>query len=345
MRLTWVEISRSRLEHNLRIIRSRIPASTEIIAVVKANAYGHGVENVSQWLRGAGVQRFAVATLEEALQLRQWIKEESILVFTGYQKGDGDVYRENRLTASVYDWRPVPSDIPVEVKIDTGMTRLGISWTEAASFLADSQLNVQAVFSHFASADVDPGFSLLQIKRFLKATDGFDYKRHISNSAGLRLSEAHLDAVRLGLSLYGISPGPDLGPLQPILSWKSRILTIKTVSPGNIVGYGGTFSTRRKTRVGILPCGYADGYSRFFSNQGRVGIGDSFAPVIGRVSMDMTTIDLSDFPHTREGDEVTLIGSDPGSPLSASNLASSLATIPYEVLTSIGNRVERIPVD
>ncbi len=345
MRLSWLEISPSKLYHNLRVIRDRLPASTDIIAVVKADAYGHGVETVSKCLLRAGIRRFAVATLEEAIELRQWAPKEPILVFSGCQEGQENDFRHFRLTASLFDDRRVDPTIPVELKIDTGMSRLGIPWTEVGSFLQQSRHHIQAVFSHFASADTDPGYSALQLKRFLTASEGLGYPRHIANSAGLRVPGAFLDAVRIGLSIYGISPGPDLGPLRPILTWKARILSIKMIPSGSIVGYGGTYSTQRPTRIGILGAGYADGYQRLLSNRGKVRIGRTFAPVLGRVSMDMTTIDLTDLPLARVGDEAILVDSVPESPISASALANELGTIPYEVLTSIGRRVHRVQVD
>lgn len=343
-RVSWAEISLDRLRHNLEVIRGRIPETTSVIAVVKANAYGHGVEIITKELVRNGVSAFAVATLQEAIDLRSWAPTQTILVFGGCQEGEEDLFKAHRLTASVFDYRDNLKGIPVHVKIDTGMTRLGIPWTEAASFLRKCQWDVRAVFSHFASADVDPGFSNSQLRRFLDVTSDFDFPRHLSNSAGLALPGTHLDAVRIGLALYGLSPGPNIGDLRPVLAWKTRIISLKEVPAGQVVGYGGTFVTGRRSRIAVVPTGYADGYNRLLSNSGQVLIRGKLAPLAGRVSMDMTTIDVTEVPGVQTGDEVTLVDPQPGSPLSASNLATVTQTISYEVLTSIGTRVERVAV-
>jgi len=344
-RISWAEISLDRLRHNLDIIRRRIPATTDIIAVVKANAYGHGVEIITKELVRNGVTAFAVATLQEAIDLRAWAPTQSILVFEGCQHEEEDLFKDYRLMASVFDYRDNLEGIPVHVKIDTGMTRLGIPWTEARSFLENCPWDIRAVFSHFASADVDPGFSNLQLKRFLDVTSNFDYPRHLSNSAGLALPGTSLDAVRIGLALYGLSPGPKIGDLKPVLTWKTRVISLKEVPAGQAVGYGGTLVTGRRSRIAVVPTGYADGYNRILSNCGQVRIRGKLAPLAGRVSMDMTTIDVTEVPGVETGDEVTLVDGWPDSPLSACNLAAEMQTIPYEVLTSIGTRVERVPAD
>jgi alanine racemase len=339
-----VEISRSDIRHNLQLVRERI-GTAEVIAVVKANAYGHGVGAVLPTLLEQNVHRFAVATLSEAIELRECVTQGEILVLGGCNPGEEPAFKDLSLTAAVFDSRPLPKDLPVEIKIDTGMTRLGIPWTQAHSFLKNTSLNVTGVYSHFASADVDPGFSLLQLKRFLAATDSCGCRRHICNSAGLGLGpQALLEGVRLGLSIFGISPGPQLGPLRPILNWKSTLISIKEVSAGNVVGYGGDFQTHRKSRMGLIPAGYADGYNRLLSDRGFVRIRGLLAPVAGRVSMDFTCLDLTDVPGAQVGDEVTLIEPDSSSPISAVNLAHQLDTIPYEILTSIGSRVSRVAV-
>lgn len=340
-----VEISLARLRRNVAAIRDHLPSSTDIIAVVKANAYGHGVGTISLCLHQTGIRDFAVASIEEGIELRKVVPGCRILVLKGCGEGEAECFQQHDLTASVFDLRPLPADLNVEVKIDTGMMRLGIPWQQASGFIRQLKGQVCGVFSHFAASGQDSAFTLLQLERFLQATQGFNYRRHISDSAGLQYPQAHLDAVRLGLSLYGVSPCPEVNYVQPILCWKAHVLSVREVATGTPVGYGRTFVTRRKSRIAVLPVGYADGYNRLFSSRGQVRIRGRLLPVVGRVSMDLSMVDVTDLPEISVGEEVRLLEDDPSSPISASALAQTLGTIPYEVLTSIGSRVTRIYVE
>ncbi len=344
MKHSWVEVSRSRLQENVAAIRNHLSPSTRIIAVVKANAYGHGVQEVSRCLVDLGIGDFTVATLEEAVELRKYVPSGEILVLDGCLKGEEETFLKHDLTASLFDRRTLPDDMKVEVKIDTGMTRLGIPWKEAKALVAGLTSQVRGLFSHFACSEQDPDFTRLQLKRFQQATSGLPYPRHISNSAGLQFPEAHLDAVRLGLILYGISPCPALDFVRPILQWKSRTLTIKQVPKGQPIGYSGTFFTQRDSLIGVLPVGYADGFNRLLSNRGQVKIRGELVPVLGQVNMDLISVDLTDIPDPTVGEEVLLLEDEANSPISATAWAKALGTSPYEVFTSIGNRVERIAV-
>ncbi len=339
---TWVEVSERRVARNLASIRRRLPSDTQLVAVVKANAYGHGTRPALRALLEPGIEDFVVATLEEAIEARGWARAASILVLGGCAPGQEKEFLQHDLTAAVFDDRPLPPSLKVQVKIDTGMTRLGIGWQEAPEFLRRCRLDIRGVYSHFASPETDEEFTKLQLGRFLEVTRGLSCPRHIAASAALAFPETALDAVRIGLALYGIPPRSDLEGLQPALSWKSRLISVKDVPAGNRVGYGGTFLTHRPSRLGILPVGYADGYSRGLSNQGKVRVGRALAPLAGRVSMDFTTIDLTNVPEAEPGDEVTLLEAESDSPISAAALADMLGTIPYEILTSIGPRVERV---
>ena len=342
-----LEVSLSRIIHNLGIIRGLMPAEVPVIAVVKADAYGHGAIPVTRALHLAGVKDFAVACLDEALEIREVLPLSSgILVFGGVEEDRSGIYRDKNITASHFDDSPLPAGINVHLKIDTGMGRLGINWDCFPGSISTQNSNVTGVYSHFSSADDSDEYTTEQLRRFRRATDGFKGIRHISNSAGLRFPEAHLDAVRPGLALYGIAPCPELSKLKPALRWKAGILAVKDLPEGSAIGYGRTFITSRRSRIGILPVGYADGYSRCLSGRGmvRLASGD-FVPVRGIVSMDLTAIDLTDHPHVGKGDMVTLLDADPESPVSACGIADKTGTIPYEVLTSIGRRVEREYVD
>lgn len=342
---SWVEISLSRLQENVAAIQEFLSSSTKIIAVVKANAYGHGLEPVSRSLLDCGIANFAVATLDEAVDLRRFVPETKILVLQGCLKGEEEAFREHDLTAALHDLQSIPENIKVEVKINTGMTRLGIPWKEAHIQIGKLQSEITGLYSHFASSDDDPEFTRLQLERFEAATADFPYPRHISNSAGLHFPEAHLDAVRLGLLLYGIPPRPSLDWVQPILSWKTRILALQKVAKGQSIGYGRTFVPSRDSLIGVLPVGYADGYNRLFSNRGQVRFRDQLVPVVGLVNMDLISIDLTNVPDATVGEEVVLLENILNSPLSVTAWAKALETIPYEVLTSISSRVERVYVD
>ncbi len=344
MKRSWVEVSRIRLQENVATIRSQLPPSTRIIAVVKANAYGHGIQHFSERLVDCEIHDFMVATLEEAVELRKYVPKGKILVLHGCLKGEEQAFREQDLTAALFDHRNPPDKVKVEVKIDTGMTRLGIPWEEAKVLVHGLTAQITGLFSHFASSDQDPDFTQLQLKRFQEATSGLPYPRHISNSAGLQFPEAHLDAVRLGLILYGISPCPALDFVRPILQWKTRTLTIKQVPKGQPIGYSGTFFTQRDSLIGVLPVGYADGFNRLLSNRGQVKIRGELVPVLGQVNMDLISVDLTDIPDPAAGEEVLLLEGEADSPISATAWAKALDTSPYEVFTSIGTRVERIAV-
>jgi len=288
------------------------------------------------------VREFAVATLPEAIAVREALPEAGILVLMGCSPGQESSFLAHRLTASIFDSRQRSAVVPSEVKIDTGMTRVGIPWDEAREFITAFRGKLVGVFSHFSSADEDDEVTRIQLERFQEATRGLNLRSHISNSAGLRFPDAHLDAVRPGLALYGIAPCPEVADVEPILEWKTRILTVRPIPPGTPIGYNGTFVSRRDSRIAVLPVGYADGYSRALSNRGSVRIGGKLAPVVGRVSMDLTTVDVSDIRSVSPGDEAVLLEADTASPISAAGLAEMLGTIPYEVLTSIGPRVERV---
>jgi alanine racemase len=241
----------------------------------------------------------------------------------------------------------VPDDIRVELKIDTGMSRLGVPWQESRGWIEKFSGRLAGVFSHFGSADCDPELTRLQTRRFLEATAGLECRRHLCNSAGLAYPEAWLDAVRVGLALYGVCPCPRLSglDLQPALSWKARILAVNRVAAGSSSGYGATWTANRPSRLGILPVGYADSYSRLHSNQGQVEVCGRLAPVVGAVSMDLTTIDLTDIPQARPGDEAVLLSNESASPLCAASLARQRDTIPYEVLTAIPEHLKRVFVE
>jgi alanine racemase len=345
MKRSWVEISLPKLQHNLSVIRQLIPSRSEVIAVVKANAYGHGMAKIAVELWECGVHSFGVADEREGVELRGLLPEAEITVFGGCDPGSEELFISSNLTAALFDDRVLPKDLKVQLKINTGMGRLGVPWERAGEVIKYCPGLVTGVYSTFSSSDISREATQQQIRRFVRATSKLGIRRHISNSAGLQYPEAHLDAVRPGLALYGIALCPALAELLPILRWKARIMTVNELPAGSTVGYGKNFTTSRPSRIAVLPVGYADGYRRLLSNRGKVLTEYGLAPVVGNVSMDLTTIDVTDLEKVRAGDEVTLLDDDPGSEISARQLAASLDTIPYEILTLIGPRVERVYVE
>ena len=277
----------------------------------------------------------------EALQLRKILPKAEITVFGGCQKGDNEIFRSASLTSAAFDLREISPEIRVQIKIDTGMGRLGIPWNQVETLLPKIKGRVTGVYATMASADFDPEFTRIQIDRFLKATANMRVRRHVCNSAGLSFPEGHFEAVRPGLALYGIAMVPELAKLRPVLEWKTRILALNDMDPGTTLGYGSTYRTEKNSRIAVLPIGYADGYNRLLSNRGKVEIQQEFYPIVGRVSMDLTLVDVTAGQSIQIGDEVKLISADSESPISALSLAQQLDTIPYEVLTTIGSRIER----
>jgi alanine racemase len=344
MTRSWVEVSPSRLVHNVSVVRKTAP-NVPLIGVVKANAYGHGVRRAAACLHELGVRAFAVADLEEARELRLCLPDAEILVFGGCDLSEAAEFRARNLTAALFREDVVPSGVRVEIKVDSGMGRLGVAPDRVGPLARRLGPELAGVFSTLACADSDPEITLRQIQRFGGATAGLRVRRHLANSAGLGFPEAHLDAVRIGLALYGISNSEATAPVLPILKWKARVLAVNMLAGGRTVGYCASHTTRRDSRIAVVGVGYADGYSRLLSNRGQVLTVDGPAPVVGRVSMDLITVDATECPRVKPGSEVVLLDDDPRSPLCAAALARDLGTIPYEVLTSIGPRVHRVYTD
>ena len=338
---SWVEISATNLRHNLKAIRSRLGEGTAILPVVKANAYGHGLLQVAGLLRREGISGFAVAAPAEGVELRKAFAESEILVFGGWQPHEVETFIEHRLTATAHDPRPVPPGLDVQVKIDTGMGRIGIPWEEAAAFLSHPPARVRGVYSHLARAELDTDFTRLQVERFLNATRHSPQRRHIANSAGLRFPEAHLDLVRVGLALYGVAPCPGFEDLRPALVWNSRLMAVRRIKAGQWLGYGTSFQSQRESVIGVVPVGYADGYPRSLSNRADVLVRGRLARVVGTVTMDLTCIDVTGIEGVAPGTEVELLSGDPNSVLSCTALARLGDTIPHAILTGIGPRVQR----
>jgi alanine racemase len=326
-----ITIDLAAIRHNVNALRGRLE-SAELWAVVKADGYGHGAVDVGRTALAGGATALGVATLGEALDLRRALPEARIIVLGPAAPAELAAARAARLELCL-SAEPVPPDVPVHLKLDTGMGRWGLSE------LAAPGSGVVGLMSHFATADTDPEFTELQLVRFLAATEPYAHlTRHIANSAAtLRHPPSHLDAVRCGIAVYGISPfgtDPADDGLRPALRWESRVSLVKTLAPGESTGYGRRYVATEPTRIGVVPVGYADGFRRDMSGTDLVVAGDR-APVVGTVSMDALAVALPD--AAGEGDTVTLIGA--GAPIEAHARVSG--TIPYEIACGIVSQATR----
>ncbi|GAB4536327.1 MAG: alanine racemase [Thermodesulfovibrionia bacterium] len=357
MKRVFAEIDLQALAHNLNEIRKRV-GKRLIIPIVKANAYGHGIIEISRHLIHNGIEILGVAFIEEAVRLRDAGIESPIIVL--FESDNAGAFIRYNLIPTVFDLRSAKEFsesaykrnliLPIHIKVDTGMGRIGIDIDSAEETIQKiirmRNLKVEGLMSHLSSADLeDKDFTSYQVERFkglvrsLKKR-GITFKYlHIANSAGImRFPESYLNAVRPGIMLYGY--GGD--SLIPVLSLKSKILHLKTVPPNTPISYGRTFITKRKGIIATIPIGYADGYSRRLSNIGEVLINGRRAPVVGRVCMDTIMVDVTDIHDIDIDSEVVLIGSSGKERVTAEEIADKIGTIPYEVLTSIGERVERV---
>jgi alanine racemase len=379
---TWAEVSLGALGQNFHAIQKHVGAGVTICAVVKADGYGHGAVECARALASEGARWLGVTDAAEGLALRGAGVTARILLMTGIWKGEEDGIVAQNLTPTIWEpWhielleraaRKRQSDLtshrlPVHLKIDTGMNRLGASM-EALPRLCEmlsacTHLTLEGVSTHFASAEVlDSEDAVRQMKRF---EEGLAVLRncglrpplvHMGNSAAMSARpETWKTMVRPGIALYGYSLAFTRGsqpaavaplPLRPVLSWKTRVLTVKEVAAGQAVGYMGTFVTKARSRIAVLPVGYADGYPRLLSNRARVIVGGDYAPVVGRVSMDLTIVDVSHIRGVAVGDEVVLIGRGNGEGIGKSVDAVELArwceSVPYEILCGLSQRVPRV---
>jgi len=396
-RPTWAEVSRSRLIHNYSVLRRLAGPETELLCVVKANAYGHGLAECARTLAGEGASWFGVTCVEEGVALRHELPEAGILVMSGI-RGDGmvrysrsDLFVASGEAAAVLEhdltpvvWEPrhlveletaakrlraAPGDCPIHLEVDTGMSRQGVRPQDLEPLLerlgAGSPLRLQAAMTHFhtpGNAELRAG----QVREFVTAVEtivGAGLRPQFL-SAGSSAGALHADAelaglvkrsgaqlmVRAGISLYGYAPDAEHpteggGALQPVLSWKTRVVSVREIPAGATVGYDATFRAQRPSRIALLPVGYADGLNRLLSNQGWVVVRGQRAPVAGRISMDHTTVDITDVAGVEVGDEVVLAGEQGGEKVTAEEMARLTGTIAYEVLCGIAARVPRVVVE
>jgi Alr-MurF fusion protein len=369
MRPTWVEFDADAIAHNTRRLKQIVGERVTLMAVVKADGYGHGAVRVAQVALANGAEQLAVANIEEATILREAGISAPILIL-GYVDPsavahciahdlaitvyDADLAREHDARARV-----VGKPLRIHAKIDTGMGRLGMLPSDAAHFLAQvdehGHLTLEGIYTHFSVADEDPAYTAEQVRVFRDTINGGWTTHasslrnvrcfHVANSAGtLASADNHFDLVRVGLALYGLSPS-DSVPLppdfRPALTWKTVIASVKTLPPGHVVGYGNTYITQGEERIAVLPVGYADGFRRAPAHYGEVLVRGCRSPIVGRVSMEKTMIRVDHIPNVQIGDEVVLLGKQGSERIAAEDIARRLGTINYEVVCSVLPRVAR----
>lgn len=365
---TWVEVDLDRFAANLKAIRRHIGPEREVLLVAKADAYGHGAADMALAAEREGVTQLGVATLHEGLQLRRAGSRLPIMAMSPLLAGEipEAVSHDIDPTVCDLDFARALSDEAVNagravrfhVEIDTGMGRTGVHLHEAEAFLAEAcalpGLRLASVYTHFPDADgEDLGFARDQVRRFralletLRARGIEPARVHASNSAGtVNLPEAHFDWVRVGLIAYGLHPSHDEArlELQPVMSFRSRLVQVRELPAGANVSYARTCTLSRPTRIGVVPVGYGHGYSWLLSSRGQMLVGGRRVPILGRVTMDLTMVDVTEVPEARVGDEVVLFGSQQGVSLPVEEIARGSETLPYEILCTIGKRVTRLYV-
>ena len=364
LRPTRAEVLLDAIGHNLQVVQ-RAAKGRKVLAVVKADAYGHGVVPVAQRLQAEGVDGFGVALAEEGIELREAGIDRAILVLNGISGGAHRDIIAAGLTPVLYElseasaFEAVSADRPIDVhlKIDTGMGRLGVPLGELPEFLRELRrfpsIRIAGLMTHLSTADTDPEYVQEQMTGFAQAQGlvrRFGHEPvvlHAANSAAcFRHPETHFDWVRPGLALYGY-PGADAidAPLRPAMRWRTEILRMRTLAPGESAGYGRSFRAASETRLATIPVGYGDGLLRSASNRGHVLIRGVRCPIVGNIAMDLTTVDVSNVSDATIGDEALLLGEQMGAVLDARDLAAAAGTIPYEVLTNVSRRVPRLYVN
>ncbi|MBX7219125.1 MAG: alanine racemase [Blastocatellia bacterium] len=369
-RPTWAEIRLDYLAHNYQCLRQYVGPTVQVMAMVKANAYGHGAVTCARHLEQAcQADWFGVATIEEGIELREAGIDAPILCLGGFWHGQEQALLHHHITPTVFRLDMLATlhqaaaetgaTVPVHLKFDTGMGRLGFQPGETEHCLAmlahSPHLRVEGILTHFAAAD-DPAkneFTALQIERYQDILNRFQRSgiqprfHHLANSAGTHAHRAaHGNLVRIGGLLYGTahdmtSPVIPMLPVKPVLALHSQIILVKTVDAGSSLGYGCTFITTRTSQIATIPIGYADGVSRTHSNRGEVLVHGRRVPVVGRISMDLTLIDVTEVEGATCGDQVTLIGQQATEEISAEEYARSGGTIGLEATTSLSYRVPR----
>ena len=367
-RPVWAEVDLDAVARNIRLLKGQANGAA-LMAVVKANGYGHGAVAVARAAVAAGADRLGVNCVDEGEQLRRAGIAAPILVMGHTPATDATRLIDLSLSAAVASRETAEAlaraatqrgvRLAVHLKVDTGLNRYGFAPAEVvalADWLRDlPSLEVEGLFTHFASADeADKYFTYHQIVRFQEIIESLEragiripLKHAANSSAVMDVPESYLTMVRPGLILYGLHPGEGVSqsiPIKPVLSLKTRITFIKEIEPGETVSYNRRFTAKRRSRVATLPIGYADGLSRDLSNRGQMLVGGKRVPIIGTICMDQTVIDVTDIEPPRVGDEVVVYGQQGGERILVEEVARLLNSIPYVITCAVGRRVPRIPV-
>lgn len=366
----FADINLEHLEHNTEALYGLVKGRSQMLAVIKADAYGHGAAPLAAFLEQKDyLYGYAVATIEEAIELRRHqIRKPILILGHTFPEEYGEliandimptVFREDSLEALSKAAQKMGREIKVHIKVDTGMGRIGIAPDETGlsfirKLLETKGLRIEGIFTHFARADeADKTYAKRQLECFehfvSTAEETFSIQipfKHCANSAALmELPKSRLDLVRAGIAMYGLLPSeqmqPELLDLRPVMSLHSHIIYIKCVKKGTPIGYGGTFTADRDMKIATIPAGYADGYPRLVSENGYVLIHGKKAAVLGRVCMDQLMADVTDIPNVSEGDPVTLIGKNGEEEISMEQLGTWSGRLHYELLCDIGKRVPR----
>ncbi|MFZ5989913.1 MAG: alanine racemase [Bacillota bacterium] len=366
----WAEVSLDNIAHNVREIRRITDKRTEIMGVVKADAYGHGVMEVTKTLLENGVSRLAVSMLDEAIQLRQNGIDVPILILSYTDPRRAEEIIQNDVTQTVFshDLAEALSEaavklnksVKIHIKIDTGMTRVGFmpGYSAVKNVVRISKLPkviIEGLFTHFASADErDKSYTHMQFERFMSIVNELNRigvyipVKHVCNSAGIiEFPEMHLNMVRPGIALYGLYPSDEVDKarieLRPAMTLKANIILVKDVEKDTCISYGRIFKTKRDSRIATLPIGYADGYTRLLTGKGNVLVNGQLVPIVGKICMDQCMIDITGVNGDVDvGDEVVLFGRQNGSEIKIEDIAQNIGTINYEVVCIIGKRIPRV---
>lgn len=379
--LTWAEVDLKAYAHNITELRRMAGRRTRLMAVVKADGYGHGAIKVAREALKNGAENLGVARVDEAVQLREAGLGAPILIFGYTPPALAETLINHNLTQTVYSYeaakalstfaRRQDKKINVHIKVDSGMGRLGLLLTEPAAgkltvrstldpvkeALAISRLSgltVEGLFTHFATADsADKSYANRQLEKFLDFSDRLRREglepplKHAANSGALiDLPDSHLDMVRPGIATYGLYPSDEVNKnnvaLKPVMTLKSRIIHLKQVPAGFNISYGITYQTQKPTVIATVPIGYADGFNRLLSNRGHMLVHGHQVPIVGRVCMDLTMLDVGGVPGVEVEDEVVVFGGHGDNTIPADELAAELNTINYEIVSTITGRVARV---
>ena len=372
--LNWVEISKENLLQNISVIRDLIGKSRKLMAVVKSNAYGHGMIEISKIILKGFVDWLGVNSIEEGIELRNNKINVPILVLGYVPLRDLEDAINNDLRLTVYNIETVKKlkeigmklnkDIPIHIKVETGTNRQGVMGKRLSTLLdfirGNSSLKLEGISTHFANIEdtTDHSYAQFQLDEFKRMENEFlkdktNLLRHTACTAAVLLfPETYFEMVRVGIGMYGLWPskqtkvscsmeGKKIPELKPVLTWKTKIAQLKDVPDGSFISYGGTYRTTRESRIAVLPVGYYDGYSRAFSNIAHVLVKGKRAPVRGRVCMNIIMVDVTDIPDVELEDEVVLLGKQGNEEITADHLASLAGTINYEIVTRINPALER----